>query len=42
MIEARVLAGIHFRSADRDGDRLGRQVAQFAIRHVLRPAHGHN
>ena len=39
MIEARVLAGIHFRSADRDGDRLGRQVAQFAIRHVLRPAH---
>jgi hypothetical protein len=42
MIEARVLAGIHFRSADRDGDRLGRQVAQFAIHHVLRPAHGHD
>jgi hypothetical protein len=42
MIEARVLAGIHFRSADRDGDRLGRQVAQFAIQHVLRPAHGHD
>jgi hypothetical protein len=42
MIEARILAGIHFRSADRDGDRLGRQVAQFAIRHVLRPAHGNN
>ena len=36
MIEARVLAGIHFRTADRDGDRLGRQVAQFAITHVLR------
>src|SRR5262245_23325166 len=42
MIEARVLAGIHFRSADRDGDRLGRWVAQFAIRNVLRPAQGHD
>jgi hypothetical protein len=38
MIEARILAGIHFRTADRDGDRLGRQVAQFALTHVLRPA----
>jgi hypothetical protein len=36
MIEARVLAGIHFRTADRDGDRLGRQVAQFALTHLLR------
>ena len=36
MIEARILAGIHFRTADRDGDRLGRQVAQFALTHVLR------
>jgi hypothetical protein len=41
MIEARVLAGIHFRSADRDGDRLGRQVARFAIKNVLRPARTH-
>ena len=40
MIEARVLAGIHFRTADRDGDRLGRQVAQFAITHYFRPNHG--
>jgi len=39
MIEARILAGIHFRTADRDGDRLGRQVAQFALTHVLRQAH---
>ena len=38
MIEARILAGIHFRTADRDGDRLGRQVAQFALTHVLRNA----
>ena len=36
MIEARVLAGIHFRTADRHGDRLGRDVAQFAVSHVLR------
>lgn len=39
MIEARILAGIHFRTADRDGDRLGRQVAQFALTHELREAH---
>jgi hypothetical protein len=38
MIEARILAGIHFRTADRDGDRLGRQVAQFVLMHVLRDA----
>ena len=40
MIEARILAGIHFRTADRDGDRLGRQVAQFALTHVLRETRG--
>jgi len=39
MIEARILAGIHFRTADVDGNRLGRQVAQFALTHVLRDAH---
>jgi PAP2 superfamily len=41
MIEARILAGIHFRTADRDGDRLGRQVAQFALTHVLGEAQNH-
>ena len=41
MIEARILAGIHFRTADVDGNRLGRQVAQFALTHVLREAHDH-
>jgi hypothetical protein len=39
MIEARILAGIHFRTADEDGDRLGRRVAQFAITHALRRSH---
>jgi PAP2 superfamily len=38
MIEARILAGIHFRTADVDGNRLGRQVAQFALTHELRTA----
>src|SRR4029079_1673433 len=38
MIEARILAGIHFRTADVDADRRGRQVAQFARTHVLREA----
>ena len=38
MIEARILAGIHFRTADVDGDRVGRQVAQFALTHELRTA----
>jgi len=38
MIEARILAGIHFRTADEDGNRLGRQVAQFALTHELRKA----
>ncbi len=41
MIEARILAGIHYRTADRDGNRLGRQVAQFAITHVLRESRRH-
>jgi hypothetical protein len=41
MIEARILAGIHFRTADEDGNRLGRQVAQFALTHELRKAHQH-
>jgi hypothetical protein len=41
MIEARILAGIHFRTADADGNRLGRQVAQFALTHELRGAHKH-
>jgi hypothetical protein len=37
VIEARVYSGIHFRTADVVGARMGRQVAQFVIRHALRP-----
>jgi membrane-associated phospholipid phosphatase len=36
VIDARVYSGIHFRSADEAGARVGRQVAQFALTHALR------
>ncbi len=38
VIDARVYSGIHFRTADEVGARLGRQVAQFVLTHALRPA----
>ena len=37
VIDARVYSGIHFRTADEVGARMGRQVAHFASRHSLRP-----
>ena len=36
-INARVWAGIHFRTADRQGARLGRAVARYLSRHLLQP-----
>jgi hypothetical protein len=36
VIEARIYSGIHFRSADEVGARVGRQVARFVVRHALR------
>jgi hypothetical protein len=36
VIDARVYSGIHFRTADRVGARLGRQVARFVSNHALR------
>ena len=38
--DARVYSGIHFRTADTAGARLGRQVAQFVTTHALRPTGG--
>lgn len=38
VIDARVYSGIHFRTADVVGARLGRQVAQFVMTHALKPA----
>ena len=35
--DARVWAGIHFRSADIDGTRMGRRVAEYALKNSMRP-----
>ena len=40
VIEARIYSGIHFRTADDVGARLGRQVAHFVMTHALRPPTG--
>jgi hypothetical protein len=40
VIEARIYSGIHFRTADETGARLGRQTAQFVLTHALRPCRG--
>jgi hypothetical protein len=37
MIDARVWAGIHYRSSDEDGYDLGRRVADYAVQTVLQP-----
>lgn len=37
VIDARVYSGIHFRTADEVGARLGRQVAKFVMTHSLKP-----
>lgn len=36
VIDARVYSGIHFRTSDEVGARMGRQVAQFVSKHALR------
>jgi hypothetical protein len=40
VIDARVFSGIHFRTSDKVGARLGRQVARFVMTHALRPVKG--
>lgn len=40
VIDARVYAGIHFRTSDEVGARQGRQVARFVMTHALRPTRG--
>jgi hypothetical protein len=39
VIDARVYSGIHFRNSDEVGARMGRQVAQFVLKHALRRCH---
>lgn len=41
VIDARVYSGIHFRTADEAGARMGRQVAQFVSTHALRKSKSH-
>lgn len=40
VIEARIYSGIHFRTADDVGAKLGRQVAHFVMTRALRPSTG--
>jgi hypothetical protein len=40
VIDARVYSGIHFRSSDERGARLGRQIGRFAAKHAFRHRHG--
>ena len=42
VIDARVYSGIHFRTADEVGARLGRQVARFVLTHALKPTSPHD
>ena len=37
VIDARIFSGIHYRSADEDGARVGREVAQHVMSRQLRP-----
>jgi hypothetical protein len=39
VIEARIWGGIHFRNADVEGARLGKEVAQFLRKNYFRPIH---
>jgi len=34
---ARIYAGIHYRHSVKDGNRLGRTVAEYTFRHYFRP-----
>ena len=40
VVDARVWSGIHFRNADEQGARIGRQVAGWRERHYFKPVHG--
>jgi hypothetical protein len=39
VIEARIYAGIHYRTSDEDGAAVGRRVARFVVNHALRARH---
>jgi hypothetical protein len=39
IVDARVWSGIHFRTADEQGERIGRQVARYREEHYFQPRH---
>jgi hypothetical protein len=39
VVEARIWAGIHFRTADEEGALLGQQVARYGLEHYFQPLH---
>jgi hypothetical protein len=41
-VEARMWSGIHFRSADEQGAKIGRDVAKYRQLHYFGPSHGNN
>jgi hypothetical protein len=41
IVDARIWSGIHFRTADEQGARIGRQVARWRDRHFFRSVHDH-
>jgi hypothetical protein len=42
IVDARVWSGIHFRTADEQGERIGRQVARYREQHHFQPRHRFN
>jgi hypothetical protein len=42
IIDARVWSGIHFRNADVQGEKIGRDVAKWREHHYFAPVHGHD
>jgi hypothetical protein len=42
VVDARVWSGIHFRTADEQGERIGKQVANWRNTHYFRAVRGHS
>ena len=40
-VDARIYAGIHFRTACQDGLQVGQKIGRFIFKHYLQPAHSH-
>jgi hypothetical protein len=38
VIDARIYSGIHYRTSDEEGARVGRRIARFVVNHALRAA----